>query len=216
MHGTAKALLGLGLIFGAHAALAQTYTMDLTGVGNGTVADGVYVTPYVGTITGNGYSYSGFMICDDFTTESYLNTPWTATMTGAGALDGAEKFTFGGNAFTAQQAYDAAGWLANGLLASYGTSAQTDYAFAIWNIFDGQQLNPNGGSLTLEQAAFNAVNAGYVASNVSVFTPNPLNASQEFLVVNPAPEVDPTFAVGGVTLLIGSVLVLRSRRTLRG
>jgi hypothetical protein len=214
MRGTAKALLGFGLLLGTHAALAQTYNMDLTGVGNGTVADGVYVTPYVGTITGNGLNYSGFVICDDFNHESYLNSPWTATETGAGALDGGERFTFNGNAVTAQQAYNAAGWLANGLLANYGTSAQTDYAFAIWNIFDNGQLNPNGGSLALEQAAFTAANNGYVASNVSVFTPtsSASTSPQEFLVVNPAPEIDPTLAGGSMTLLFGGALILRSRR----
>jgi hypothetical protein len=216
MHSAAKTLIDFGLLLGAHAALAQTYTMDLTGVGNGTVAEGVYVTPYVGTITGNGFNYSGFIICDDFNTESYLNSPWTATMTSAGALDGSEKFTFNGNPITAQQAYNAAGWLANGLLANYGTSAQTDFAFAIWNIFDGQQMNPNGGALALEQAAFAAAKSGYVATDVSVFTPNPLNASQEFLVVNPAPEINPNLAAGSLTLLAGGALVLRSRRRREG
>jgi hypothetical protein len=220
MYGRTKALLGLGLLFGAHTALSQTYNMDLTGVGNGTVAEGVYVSPYVGTISGNGFNYSGLMICDDFNTESYLNTPWTATMTNAGALDGGGKFNFAGTMtidgfnVTAQQAYDAAGWLANGLVANYtNTTAQTNYAFAIWNIFDGQQMNPSGGSLSLEQQAFNAaLNQGYVASNVSVFTPNPVNSSQEFLVVRAAPEIDPTLAMGSLTLLIGGVLVLRSGR----
>ena len=191
--------------------------MDLTGVGNGTVADGVYVSPYQGTVQGNGINYSGYLICDDFNTESYLNTPWTATMTAAGALNGSEKFgtsvMFGGNTYTAQQAYNAAGWLANGLLANLGnTTTQTNYAFAIWDIFDGQTTNPSGGATALEQAAFAAAASGYVASNVSVFTPNPKNASQEFLVVRPAPEIDATAATGALTLLFGGALVLGSRR----
>jgi hypothetical protein len=224
MYGRTKALLGLGLLFGAHTALSQSYNMDLTGVGNGTVAEGVYVTPYVGTISGNGLNYSGLLICDDFTHESYLNTPWTASMTNAGALDGSERFNFSGTmsidgfTVTAQQAYDAAGWLANGLIANANTSAQTDYAFAIWNIFDGQQMNPTGGSLSLEGQAFTeALNDGYVANNVSVFTPNnPAMPSQEFLMVRPAPEIDPTLAMGSLTLLIGGVLVLRSQRRVDG
>jgi hypothetical protein len=224
MYGRAKAFLGLGLLIGTHAAVAQNYTMDLTSVGNGTVAEGVYVSPYVGTITGSGLNYSGLMICDDFNTESYLNSPWTATMTNAGALNGGGKFDFTGTmsidgyTVTAQQAYDAAGWLANGLVANYtNTTAQTNYAFAIWNIFDGDQMNPSGGTLSLEDQAFHAVlNSGYVASNVSVFTPNPVNASQEFLVVRPAPEIDPTVAMGSLTLLIGGVLVLRSQRRADG
>ena len=214
MNRRAKILLGLGLLAAAPACFAQ-YTLDLTGVGNGTVADGVYVSPYQGTVQGNGVNFSGYLICDDFTTESYLNTPWAATSTSAGALNGSEKFTFGGNTYTAQQAYNAAGWLANGLLANLSnTTTQTNYAFAIWDIFDGQTTNPSGGALLLEQDAFNAVTTqAYVASNVSVFTasPNP-GATQEFLMVRPAPEIDATAATSALTLFFGGALVLGSRR----
>src|SRR5579883_1983374 len=131
-------------IAGAVPAFAQ-YNLTLTGVGTGTVADGVYVSPYVGTIQGNGVNYAGYMICDDFNTESYLNQPWNATSTSAGALDGTEKFPrsifFDGVGYTGQQAYDAAGWLANGLVSPSvlgNPNSQVNYAFAIWDIFDGQ------------------------------------------------------------------------------
>jgi hypothetical protein len=219
MYGKLKVLIGFSLIAVAPAAFAQ-YAMDLTGVGNGTVANGVYVSPYQGTITGNGMSYSGFVICDDFNTESFLNAPWVASMTSAGALDGTEKFpwteTFGGSTYSAQQAYNAAGWLANGLINNPNDpNNQVNSSFAIWNIFDGQQTDPNGGALALESAAFSAVNNGYVASNVSVFTPTPLNASQEFLVVSPptqAPEIDPASAASGLTLLLGGLAVACGRR----
>jgi hypothetical protein len=215
MYGKLKVLLGLSLISVAPAAFAQ-YNMDLTSVGNGTVADGVYVSPYMGTITGNGFSYSGLMICDDFNTESYLNAPWTASMTSGSALDGSEKFNFGGNTALAQEAYNAAGWLANGLLNNLGDpSTQINYSFAIWDIFDGQTTDPAGGALALESAAFSAVSTGYVASNVSVFSPTPRDASQEFLVVSPpmrAPEIDPASAMSGLTLLLGGLAVARGRR----
>lgn len=220
MHGILKALLGCSLIAVTPAAFAQ-YTLDLTGVGNGMVADGVYVSPYQGTITGNGMSYSGYMICDDFYTDSYLNAPWSASMTSAGALDGSEKFpgteTFDGNTYSAQQVYNAAGWLANGLLNNLNDpNSQADYSFAIWNVMDGQQTDPSGGALALESAAFAAVSNGYVATNVSVFTPRPINASQEFLVVSPptqAPEIDPTSVGSGLTLLLGALAVAVGRRT---
>ena len=221
MNGRVKAaLFGLGLMAIAPASFSQTYNMNLTGVGNGTVADGVYVSPYVGTITGPGANYSGYMICDDFNTESYLNSPWTATATNAGALNGTEKFgssvVFAGVTYTAQQAYNAAGWLADGLLGNLSNSnAQTNYAFAIWNIFDGQSIDPNGGAVNLEAAAFSAAAAGYVASDVYAFSPTPKNSSQEFLVVRPAPEIDPASAASGLTLLLGGVMVLRSRRKLQ-
>ena len=216
MYGKLKVLLGLSLIAVAPAAFAQ-YTMDLTGVGNGTVANGVYVSPYQGTITGNGLNYSGYVICDDFNTESYLNAPWLASMTSADGLNGTEKFPgtemFDGQTYTAQQAYNAAGWLANGLLNNVNNpTTQVNYSFAIWDIFDGQNTDPNGGAAALESAAFSAVSNGYVASNVSVFTPTPLNASQEFLVVR-APEIDPASAMSGLTLLLGGLAVARGRRS---
>jgi hypothetical protein len=222
MYGKLKVLLGLSLIAAAPSAFAQ-YTVALTGVGNGTVADGVYVSPYQGTITGNGISYSGFIICDDFNTPSFVNTSWSATMTDAGALNGSEKFgtsetfTFEGitYTYTAQQAYNAAGWLANNLLSNTNVNnptSQVNYSFAIWDIFDGQQTDPNGGAAALESQAFSAVSSGYVASNVSVFTPNPVNASQEFLVVR-APEIDPASAMSGLTLLLGGLAVARGRRS---
>jgi hypothetical protein len=219
MHGKLKVLLGCSLIAVTPAAFAQ-YTMDLTGVGNGTVANGVYVSPYQGTITGNGMSYSGYVICDDFYTDSYLNAPWLASMSSAGNLDGTEKFpsteTFNGSRYSAQQAYNAAGWLANGLLNNLNDpNSQVNYSFAIWNIFDGQQMDPSGGALALESAAYSAVNNGYVATDVSVLTPRPLNASQEFLVVShpvQAPEIDPASIASGLTLLFGGLAVLRGRR----
>jgi hypothetical protein len=219
----AKVLVTFGLLAFAPAGFAQVYNMELTGVGNGTVADGVYVSPYVGTAQGNGLNYAGYLICDDFNTESYLNKPWTATMTNAGALNGTEKFGsgvwFNGTLYSAQQSYDAAAWLANGLLANglNNSTVQTNYAFAIWNLFDGKQIDPNGGAVSLEKAAFSAVAGGYVGSNVSVFTPNPLNASQEFLEVNriAAPEIDPTSAASGLTLLFGALAVARGRKAKR-
>jgi hypothetical protein len=219
MYGKVKVLVGCCLIAVTPAAFAQ-YTINLTGVGNGTVADGVYVSPYQGTITGNGMNYSGYIICDDFYTDSYLNSTWAASITSAGALDGSEKFpstvTFDGSIYSAQQAYDAAGWLANGLLANLSDSnSQVNYSFAIWDVLDGQQTDPSGGAVALEAAAFSAVNSGYVASNVSVFTPRPLNASQEFLVVSPplqAPEIDPASLASGLTLLLGGLAVVSGRR----
>jgi hypothetical protein len=117
--------------------------------------------------------------------------------------------------YSAQQSYNAAGWLANGLMANLNNpTTQVNYSFAIWNLFDGQNTDPSGGAVSLEKAAFSAVANGYVASNVSVFTPNPINASQEFLVVTPtqAPEIDPASAVSALMLLLGGLAVGRGRR----
>jgi hypothetical protein len=207
-------------IAGALPAFAQ-YNLTLTGVGTGTVADGVYVSPYVGTIQGNGVSYTGYMICDDFNTESHLNQPWNANSTNAGALDGSEKFPqsiyFNGSTYTAQQAYDAAGWLANGLLSPTvlgNPTPQINYSFAIWDLLDGQSTDPAGGAGALEQQALTAVTNGYVASNVTVYTPTPVTSSQEFLVVRPAqaPELDPSYAMSALSFLAAGIAWVRGRR----
>jgi len=223
-----KLAAGVASLLAASPACFAQFTATLTGVGTGTVADDVYVSPYVGTIQGPGVNYAGFMICDDFTTESSLYTPWNATTTNAGSLNGSEKFSnvvFGGSA---QRAYDAAAWLANQLVQPStlaNPAAQINYSFAIWDIFDGRTTDPNGqGQVAiLEQKALSAALGGYTGSNVSVYTPSVtdpnggINASQEFLVINPvpAPEMDASSAGGAVTLLIGSLLVLRGRRVER-
>jgi hypothetical protein len=176
-----------GLLVFTSFGFAQQYTMDLTGVGDGLSVGGAYVGPYQGTISENGNQiYSGYMICDDFYTESYLDDPWTATSTNAGGLNGTEKFTTSDTKYTVQQNYDAVAWLANQLVANpTNPIVQINYSFAIWDIMDGEASNPLGGTTTLITNAFAAVNSGYVASNVTVFTPSPnLGISQEFLVVS--------------------------------
>jgi hypothetical protein len=219
-----KSLLAASLLAAAPAVFAQ-YTMTLTGVGDGVVSNGVYVSPYVGTITqGNTPVYAGYMICDDFKTDSYLYTPWQATQSSSGGvLTGTEKFggvTFDGTTYTAQQAYNAAGWLANQLVQPgnvTSATAQVNMGFAIWNIFDNGQASSQASVQQEEALAFTHDNQ--VQSNVTVYTPslsnpNGVNQSQEFLVVNPtaAPEIDPASATGALSLLLGGFTLLRGRR----
>lgn len=227
MNARIGSLLALSLAAASPAAFAQ-YTMTLTGVGDGVVSNGVYVSPYQGTIQSGGQTvYSGYMICDDFNTESYLNTPWQATAASSnGLLNGSEKFVgngsvmFDGNSYTAQQAYNAAAWLAVQLVQPGNVTnagAQVNYGFAIWNIFDGFQANTSASVLATDALAF--ANANTVQSGVTVYTPstsnpNGVNQSQEFLVVNPnaAPEVDPATAGSALTLLFGGIALVRGRR----
>ncbi len=224
----------VGCLTFASAAFAQ-YTMDLTTVGDGATAGGVYVSPYTGTVSQNGKQlYSGYVICDDFNTDSVLNTPWLATETSAGGLNGSEKF--GGTQYkdpttgkiaTAQADYDAVAWLANQLIASPDVNnpnspVQAQYSFAIWDIFDGRT---DGGtaSANLIKSAFAAVDSStnpYVGYNVDVFTPssqNPKgqNASQEFLVVNgpvQTPEPAAAIVIGFDLATLAAVLLFLRRR----
>jgi len=231
-----------GFLTFASAGFAQ-YTMDLTGVGNGNNADGVYVSPYVGSIWSGSYSgsgpapsgpslYTGYVICDDFTDESYVGDVWNASATNAGNLDGSELFTTSDSAYTVQQNYDAVAWLANQLLLPANVNnaaAQTNISFAIWDIMDGQKTDPEGGAAGQVALAFSAVAGGYVGNNVTVFTPAPKagvgsNVSQEFLVVGGGPNGGPlvqtpepaSMAILGFDLLssLGIVLLLRRYRVL--
>ncbi len=228
-----------GLLAFASAGYAQ-YTMELTSVGDGAQSGGVYVSPYQGTISQNGKQiYSGYVICDDFNTDSSLDTPWSATETSAASLNGGEKFGSvqytdpngdgklwkAGHAFNAAQDYDAVAWLANQLLSNPNVNnpnspVQAQYSFAIWDIFDGQTTG-GAASANLITSAFAAVLGGYQGTNVDVFTPSAQNqkgqnASQEFLVVNgpvATPEGDSAaLLVFDLLCVLAIVLVVRRRR----
>lgn len=224
----------IGLVLFASVGFAQ-YTMDLTGVGTGVVADGVYVSPYQGTITeGSTPIYSGYMICDDFTDEASLFDPWTATATNANdvtatgpgqdVLFSAGYDPFTSTAYSAQVAYDAVAWLAVQLVQPSNLSSptiQTNISFAIWDIMDNATTNPDGGASTEIADAFAAVAGGWQPGidgnpNVTVYTPDPIKrpgpqVSQEFLVVT-TPEAS-TLLLLAVDLLgfIGLVGFLRKR-----
>jgi hypothetical protein len=229
----------VGLSAFVSAGFAQTYQMELTGVGTGVTADGVYVSPYQGTIVQGGTIsgntiiggttlYTGYMICDDFTTDSSLNSPWTATATTAASRNGkfqGETYTVaglnGGQPFNSQQMYDAVSFLATKLLANLSNqNLQTDYSFAIWDIMDGQTTDPSGGATAQIKNAFEAVLGGYADNNVDVFTASPTGASQEFLVVNGPPVSTPESSVVGLFTLeflpvLGLLFLLHRRSTAR-
>lgn len=200
----------------ASPLFAAPYTLKLTGVGDGANNGAVFFSPYVGTIQQGGKQiYTGYFVCDDFHTESWVGQSWGATATNAGALNGTEKFagetyTVGGQTYDTQQMYDAAGWLVNDLLQPanvHNHAAQGDISFAIWDIMDGSAAG--GAVLTDIEDAFAAVKGGYVANDIEVFTPDPLNVSQEFLVPVSVPEPATLvlFAVG----LAGIGVRLRTR-----
>jgi len=213
-----RPLVIVGLFLSATAAFAQ-YTLELTGGGDGVKVGNVPVGPYQGTISSGGKQiFSGYMICDDYTSTSKVDDPWSATATNAGSLNGKEKFSSAAyhnstiGTTTTQQDYDMVAWLANQLVQNATNATdQVNLSFAIWDIFDGASTNPDGGTMTDITNAFKAVKGGYVGTNVTVYTPNPFSASQEFLVVNgPAIQTAEPSAAGllGVDLAVVLVVIL--------
>jgi hypothetical protein len=201
MSRTFRHLVALGLLAAAPASFASVM-MDLTGVGNGTNYGGVYDSPY--DISINGLA-SMLLSCDDFATEINIGSTWTAMTENAASVDGSVKFSTPYSPYTLQQTYSAAAWIATQLVTPAimgNTNPQIDYSLALWELFDPTLSGPinftgslNGPDYTgpgtgvpnVLSLAFAAVSGGYTGSNVTVYTPNPLDSGQEFLQVNPVP-----------------------------
>jgi len=126
--------------------------------------------------------------------------------------------------YTIPEEYDAAAILAEELMANMSNQLLSgEYSFAIWTIFDPGAINGYGGNAltTSEQeavynfmaSALNEAHTGGGPSNLSltIYTPKPLSASQEFLVVSaPDASLAGTLAVS-LSTLAGLMFFLRRR-----
>ncbi len=156
---------------------AQASTLKLVNVNNAQDRNGVYAGLYTLNIDGQNV----LAMCDDFNTEIHIGQQWTANAYNyAGIVDGAPvKFAAGGTA-----RYSEIGYLFSQVPTSTATQ-QADINLAIWKI-----MTPSA-ALTLSGAALNyydtathgAYNTFDYSQGMEVWTPNPLNSSQEFLTV---------------------------------
>jgi hypothetical protein len=122
-------------------ALAQN-TVDLTSAG-GFGWDGVYISPYYGTVDGVPNTP---VICDDFMDQSKINgKSWNANITQLSSLSASTLgSTLWGSYLSGSQStqtiidwYEEAAWLTLGLLAEPAKSAdRAYYSYAIWAVFD--------------------------------------------------------------------------------
>lgn len=136
---------------------------------------GVYVNPYVATITPTGGTpyYAIPVICDDFADDTYLNETWGATVlnpTVLSELQQARMYTqISGTAADKLVAYERVAWLCEQLVtynnpAVAGAALQRAYiSFAIWSVFDKTGVDAWATSHS-DLAGALAVSAGTVGS----------------------------------------------------
>ena len=203
--------------------------MKLVNTNANYVMGGVYTSPY--NISVNGGTAT-LMICDDFLTNVSLGQTWNAKVTSLSDLQagGTAKFSTANTVRDYATAAVLAGQLMG--LGSFGNATAGELSYAIWGTFDPVLLtnNPASGEghltttelqaaqkfLTDAQAVVDAATVGGVIDlskipNLTIYTPDPAGASQEFLRVS-MPE--PSFiATLGIDLLgiVGFVVLLRRK-----
>ncbi|MGA2183987.1 MAG: PEP-CTERM sorting domain-containing protein [Bryobacteraceae bacterium] len=188
---------------------AASSLLELTGTGSNTY-NGLAAFPY--EITVNGGSALP-MMCDDAQTGIYTGYSWNAnayslTSTNLPNL----KFASLGSASTVLNDYEVAAYIESGV--ATGTMNAGDGNAAVWSIFD-PSFNTSfdhSNITTILNNAQTAVNAGNLNfSGITIYTPTPLRASQEFIygtvTTNPHPSSAPepaTYAMlGGGLLALG-------------
>jgi hypothetical protein len=201
-------------------AIAGT-TLTLTGAGNYTVLDGIYVSPYTATV---GTIANTPVICDDFVDEVTLGESWN---TSVGTVGSTATGLFGTEN---SRGYGEVAWLSEQLLANESNSLlQGQISYAIWSVFEGSAvtswLNAWGDTTTeagvaywLGQAAANVPGpgSGSTFSNVTVYTPSPSGLpgtpgqAQEFLVVG-TPEASSVANLAVDFLAFGALLFVFRR-----
>ncbi len=158
------------------------------------------------------------VLCDDFTTDvSVAGTgAWQATLTNMSAFTGTALVTTvkfdtasGTDPMTQMRDYMAVAYLARQIMSLNPNSLQAEeMSYSLWGVFDPTSIDPNGplsnaflqgqqltDAINYYNQAYASVdgllNAGYNGSyfsNVDIYSPNPSNASQEYIVVKPVPE----------------------------
>jgi hypothetical protein len=145
LYGTVAAVALMLVTTNPLAATPATTPFNMTGVGSGTVLAGVYTSPYTATI---GSSTGIPVICDDFADETYIPEQWTAYATTLSTLTSGTPDTYlkwltsgtitvDGYTLNQAAAYTVAAVLATDITTSVaGSTAQQDYSYALWGLFD--------------------------------------------------------------------------------
>jgi len=185
------AVLAAVVLVGAVPTVASE-VLELTGVGSNYYGN-IPVFPYYITVNGGTAEP---MMCDDAQTEIGIGHSWDAN---ANALTLADlsslKFASQGSAGTMLNDYEMAAWIESGV--DLGTINAGDGNAAVWSIFD-PAFNTSVDHSNVESVLSNAqavVNAGGIDySGITIYTPSPLKASQEFIFGTVSFDPKPQFS----------------------
>lgn len=218
-----KWLLKLFLILiGVWAVETAAFADTMKLVGAPGPSDTGYVTgPYLLNDLSNRTTFP--VICDDFTTDVSLGLAWNAnvyTLANLSLLKFGVNDPGGLKPSNLLQEYQAAFYLADQLFALPNTKANSDQiddlSYAIWGIFSSSARNVSGYDQDAAQLANTALHMSFGSNqyfNRFVYTPNPLDASQEYLAPAPVPEPGTIWLLGiGISVVL--LLVRKKPRQL--
>jgi len=193
----------------------------LTGTGNNTVLDGIYISPYTAVVNG----VTTAVICDDFVDEVAVGESWDVT---TGATGSSNTGLFG--AENSSQ-YQEVAWLSQQLLGNLSNPGiQGAISYAIWAVFENSAvktwLNAWGDTTTYNSVfvgnnSWLAQAANHTSGNdtFTVYTPNGnetcCGPAQEFVVMqtgNLLAAEAPGPVILGIDLLGLGVLLFVCRR----
>jgi hypothetical protein len=210
MRGLAVSLAVLASSFAGAVPAMAVSVLDFTGVGGNSYGGDITTFPYYITVNGGPAEP---MMCDDARTEISIGDSWDAT---ANALTLADlpdlKFASMGSASTVLNDYEMAAYIESGV--AQGTIASGDGNAAVWSIFD-PAFNTSLDHSQIEsilgnaQAAVSAGGLNY--SGITIYTPSPLQASQEFIYGTVSFDPKPQFSSApepGTYAMLGGGLVL--------
>jgi hypothetical protein len=215
-------------------------TLTLINAGANYVMGGVYTSPYGISING-GSPVS--LICDDFTTDISLNESWSAIPTTFADLQagtnpgGTPKFTP-----VDIQNYAVTAVLAAELMALPNLASEPagEISYALWDVFDPTLLtSTNTGYGTLTTAELTAAQGylssaqalvagattggvvnlnqisigGHAIEGLTIYTPDPKSAAQEFLSVQVDEPPYPAVLAMDLVGMAGLIVVFRRRLT---
>lgn len=202
-------LIGAALF--TSSASAGNLTLKITSQFGSGSYDGAAAAPYVLSVTdSHGHNNSVLAACDDYNTHIEYNDPWSGIAFTLSAANLSNlKFSSAG-----LFAYEEAAVIFTDLKKT--PSLDVAGSVAIWSLFAPGSVDIAsvfGAQAELDHAHALVAAGGLDYSGITIYTPTPLGASQEFITgsVTPTPEPTTYAMMGGGLILLGW-----ARRRVRG